>query len=102
MDIKQIVETINRDIGVAGGEPFEANGDSESFHRTVVHGSISGRDVRVQVDVDDNSGPYRYSIWLYDEETGETLGRGNGDASLKEASEIYQWSGAIADLKKLG
>ena len=101
MDKKEIAEKVNKGLSVFGNSQFVPK-DTESDHRTEVRGTLNGRSVRVEVSVDDEPSECQWNVWLYDEETGVSLGRGNGGRSLEEAVSIYQWNNALSDLEALG
>ena len=78
-----------------------SNTHPEAYHRTELRGELSGRPVRIEVTVQVIPGQYQYEIVLFDVETGERVGRGNGGPTLNDAASVFQWNNALSDLKKL-
>lgn len=101
MDSQKIIDAVNHGLGIMNGGLFTTIHSLENSHLTVLRGELDGRAVRIEVSVDDAPGPYQFSIWLFDEETGDTLGRGNGGATLNDAASIYQWNNVLSDLRAL-
>jgi len=99
MDTQKIINEVNRGLAVHDRGPFTTNQTAENYHRTDLRGELEGRAVRIEVSVEDAPGQYQYSIQLFDEETGEPFGRGNGGPTLNDAASYYQWNGALLDLQ---
>ncbi|MEB0286205.1 hypothetical protein QN355_06535 [Cryobacterium sp. 10S3] len=101
MNIQEIIDTVNKGLAVDGHGPFESSNETESFHRTVVRGTLAGRDISVEIDEDDETSEYQVSITLRDLDTDQPIGRGNGGPTLQDAGSIFQWKNAVSDLKLL-
>lgn len=99
MDTQKTIDEVNHGLAAYDGGPFTTNQTAENYHRTDLRGELERRAVRIEVSVEDAPGQCQYSIQLFDEGTGESLGRGNGGPTLNDAASYYQWNGALLDLQ---
>lgn len=103
MDVANELARVNEAIGLYDSSAlFEQTGVTESASKTTVRGRMKGKPVRLEFE-HHRSEPrdYAFEVWLYDDATGESLGRGNGGRSFSDAISIYQWNNAILDLDAL-
>lgn len=100
MDINDAVQHVNdalTHVAYHGDKTqlqFQRDGqDVDEFKQWSVTGTLSdGRDVRIEIREWQSELPaYRWSVWVYDADSGDPIGRGNGGATLKDAIDVYQW-----------
>ncbi len=98
MDVDTIVDKLNHQLALYGPHRLEAVTSSGTERKGTIRGDLGGRRVRVEYSTGHRPAAYSCEIWMYDDVTGETVGRGNGDRSMAEAIMIYQWGNALSDL----
>ncbi|GAA3625943.1 hypothetical protein GCM10022200_05370 [Microbacterium awajiense] len=104
MDVDALVEKINHELALVSyhdKELVEFSRDQEgdeTYRAWEVTGTLSGgRRVKLEFrDYYEGPSANRYAVWLYDAESGEPMGRGNGGPSWQDAIDIYQWRGIFA------
>jgi len=92
-----LIERVNKQLRNYGAEFIPTEG-SATPNPTRVHGTIDGKPVRLEFSISNEHPAYDYTVWLYSNDSNETLGRGNGDSSFEYAISSYQWKGALSDL----
>lgn len=103
MEPDRLIEQINdamTHVGYHDKELVQFSRDrdaDEEFTARHITGELSGgRRVRIELHEHlDAPADYRYSVWVFDRETDEPIGRGNGGSSWEEAIQNYQWQAVV-------
>ncbi|GAA3743882.1 hypothetical protein GCM10022239_19130 [Leifsonia bigeumensis] len=97
MNAEQLIEKANESFQSHGAGGFEKPSQSpERYFVTEVHTEFNGHSVRIEfVESESNPPSYKYNATVYDAETGEQIGTGNGASNWEEAFSIVHWSEMI-------
>ncbi|RFA13727.1 hypothetical protein B7R21_07795 [Subtercola boreus] len=98
MNTSTLVSHINEALAAHGGGPLVTTSTKDGDDRSTVLGKLGGHDVRVEFEVTSGKPDPGHSVALFDERSGEQVGRGDSGATFVDAITKYSWNGALIDL----
>ncbi|RFA18143.1 hypothetical protein [Subtercola boreus] len=101
MNISSLTSNINEALASHGGGPLVTVKANEGDEKSTVFGKLGGRDVRVEFTETAGSPDRGHLVALFDEQSGEQLGRGDSGANFADAIDGYSWNGALTALSEL-
>jgi len=95
MNTASHVKHINESLATHGAGPLITTDSSGDDEKSVVRGTLGGRSVRVEFTEVSGRPDSDHTVAMFDEETGDQLGQGDGGATFADAISSYHWVGAL-------
>ena len=91
MDVKKLFPTVIHDANLRGSSGLILDRVQDEWHVWEVIGSFRGHPIRVEFTETEGHPQYRFNATIYDAETGEHIGTGNGGPNWEEGLTIVHW-----------